>query len=110
VFPVPTSTTVTLGFVDVEQLPNNVQFTYRTRAEFDDTTPHQFSGYSKLATITAVNAAPVAVADPGYTTSKNKNLNVPQSAGVLVNDTDVDTRRRSSGRCWSAGPRTGRWS
>ncbi|MDO6786392.1 VCBS domain-containing protein, partial [Cobetia marina] len=41
-------------------------------------------------TITGVNDAPVAVADTG-TTAENADLSVAAAAGVLANDTDIDT-------------------
>src|SRR5262245_29331216 len=47
-------------FIDPEELPNGVEFTYRVAAEFDDVTPHEVSPPSKPVTITAVNNAPVA--------------------------------------------------
>jgi hypothetical protein len=85
-------TSSTTSFVDIEQLPDGMQFTYKVRAEFDDETPHPFSGFSKPVTITAVNDAPVANADPNYTTPKGKQLKITtQAAGVLGNDTDVDS-------------------
>ena len=51
-------------------------------------------------TINAVNDAPVAVADSGYsvfkyTATSNTSLNVTAAAGVLANDTDVDTPHAS---------------
>jgi len=92
--PVPISTSPTTSFVDTEQLPdgqlpNGVLFSYRVRAEYDD--PHEFSGFSKPVTIAAVNNAPVANPN-AYTTAKGKALKVTtQLAGVLGNDTDVDS-------------------
>jgi hypothetical protein len=81
----------TTSSVDTAQLPNLVEFTYRVRTEFDDETPHTFSGYSKAVTVTAVNDAPVANAD-SYTTTRNRALKIgTQEAGVLGNDTDVDS-------------------
>jgi VCBS repeat-containing protein len=41
-------------------------------------------------TVTPVNDAPVAVADP-YTTLEDQALTIPALTGVLANDTDVDT-------------------
>src|SRR5262249_2777661 len=90
--PLPSATSTSTLFNDVEQLPSGIEFTYRVRAEFDDTTPHSFSPFSKTVTKTAINDAPTAVNDPGYTTSKNKALKVTTRAtGVLANDTDDDS-------------------
>ena len=82
-------TSTTPDFVDLEELPNGVEFTYRVRAEFDDVTPHAFSEFSRPRTITAVNNAPAAVAN-SYTTPKSVTLNIA-APGVLGNDTDVDS-------------------
>jgi hypothetical protein len=49
------------------------------------------SGDSKSVTIAAVNNAPTANPDPDYTTQRNKQLKVAALAGVLSNDTDVDS-------------------
>ncbi|WP_176494055.1 VCBS domain-containing protein, partial [Cobetia sp. 5-25-4-2] len=46
-------------------------------------------------TITGVNDAPVAVADTG-TTAENADLSVAAAAGVLANDTDIDTGSTST--------------
>ncbi|WP_176503914.1 VCBS domain-containing protein, partial [Cobetia sp. 5-11-6-3] len=46
-------------------------------------------------TITGVNDAPVAMADTG-TTAENADLSVAAAAGVLANDTDIDTGSTSS--------------
>jgi hypothetical protein len=89
------------------QLPDGVSFTYRFRAEFDDQTPHEFSGFSKSVTITAVNNAPVANADPNYTTPRNKTLTVTEAQGVLVNDTDVDSPRSFLRAVLKSGPANG---
>lgn len=85
-------TSNTTTFIDTEQLPNGMQFSYRVRAEFDDVTPHTFSAPSAptpATTLTAVNDAPVAVAD-SYSTTRNATLNI-NAAGVLGNDTDDDS-------------------
>jgi hypothetical protein len=82
-------TSTTPDFIDLEELPNGVEFTYRVRAEFDDVTPHAFSEWSRPRTITAVNNAPAAVAN-SYTTPKSVTLNIAVP-GVLGNDTDVDS-------------------
>jgi hypothetical protein len=82
-------------FVDVE-LPNNIEFTYRVRARFDDVVPSAYSAYSNLATTTALNEAPQAVADPTgaptvtYPVKSNTTTTFP-APGVLANDTDVDS-------------------
>jgi Bacterial Ig domain len=78
-------------WVDPAVNPDDVQFTYAGKAEYDDAAPHQISGISNFATITAVNDWPFAVAD-SYSTSQGTTLTVP-SAGkpvVVANDTDVD--------------------
>ena len=100
-------TSTTNSFVDTEELPNGVQFTYRVRAEFDDVNPHAFSGWSRPVTITAVNDAPLAVAD-GYTMNQNTTLNV-STPGVLGNDTDTDSPTAFIGRraVLVTGPATG---
>jgi hypothetical protein len=86
---VPIATSATATYIDMEQLPNGIQFSYRVIAEFDDVTPHTFSAPSQPATITAINEAPMAVAD-AYQVNKNATLNVA-APGVLGNDTDVDS-------------------
>jgi hypothetical protein len=89
---VPTSPTPNTTFVDTEELPDGVQFRYFAIAEFDDETPHQFSGESNRFPINAINNAPTGNADSGadYTTRRNRPLNVA-APGVLANDTDVDS-------------------
>jgi hypothetical protein len=89
-------TTSSTTFVDPEELPNGVQFTYFVRAEFDDETPHTVSGPSNFATVTAVNEPPLAVND-SYTTRQRTALNVA-GPGVLGNDTDVDSPPAFIGR------------
>src|SRR5215204_3439597 len=73
-------------FVDSEELPNGVQFTYFIKAQFDD---GGISGASNFATITARNDAPVAV-NESYSTNQDSQL-VIDAPGVLANDTDVDS-------------------
>jgi hypothetical protein len=89
VAPQPSSTSAFTAFVDVEQLPNDILFTYRVRAEFQDGTPRELSAFSRPVTVRAINNPPIAVAD-NYTTRKNQRL-VVAAAGVLVNDTDPDS-------------------
>ena len=70
-------------FVDQEELPDAQQFEYVVRAQFDDGV---ISRSSNVALITAVNAAPVAVADAAAT-----NEDIAVDIAVLSNDTDADT-------------------
>jgi hypothetical protein len=51
----PTGVSTTLSFIDPQQLPDTVPFTYRARATFDDTV---ISSYSKTVTINARNDPP----------------------------------------------------
>jgi VCBS repeat-containing protein len=81
-------------FVDAEELPDGVQFTYFVKAEFADAP--LVSGASNLVTVTGVNAPPVAAAD-AYTTSQDTTLSVA-SPGVLGNDSDVDSPTAFKGR------------
>jgi hypothetical protein len=99
------STSSTPAFVDFEQLPNGVPFTYKVRAEFDDVTPHEFSGFTRTATILAVNNPPTAV-DDNYTMARNTTLNVAAS-GVLANDTDVDSPASFLRAVLTRGPESG---
>jgi YVTN family beta-propeller protein len=62
-------------FVDTEELPHNLQFTYWVAATFDDDT---VSDDSNRVTITAVNDAPVAVAQ-SFTVNEDGS-----HTGVLV--------------------------
>jgi hypothetical protein len=89
-------------FVDGE-LPNGVEFTYRTRTEFFDGPSHTFSGYSQPVTETAVNHAPVANHDT-YSITGPK---VTRAASVLANDTDVDTPAAALRAVLVAGPKHG---
>jgi len=82
------------SIVDNEELPNGVQFTYWVKgnlnavADCNSTTPAaDCTGATNTATITAVNAAPVAVADSYTTIWKVPSNPLP----VLSNDTDVDS-------------------
>jgi hypothetical protein len=45
-------TSSTTSFVDPNSLPTAKTFTYYVKTEFDDETPHKFSGKSNLATVT----------------------------------------------------------
>jgi Bacterial Ig domain len=90
----PVGTTTSTSFVDTEELPNGIPFTYFVRTAFADTTP--LSGRSNSITITALNDAPLAAddggppPDPTYTTVKNIPLPV-QAPGPLSNDADSDS-------------------
>lgn len=57
-------------------------------------------------TVTAVNDAPVAVAD-AYTAFRNTPLVVPAATGVLINDTDVETPTVSLTAVLGANPVNG---
>jgi len=83
---VSVGSTSDMFFVDSEELPNGVQFTYFIKARFDD---GGISGASNFATITARNDAPVAV-NESYSTNQDSPL-VIDAPGVLANDTDVDS-------------------
>jgi X-X-X-Leu-X-X-Gly heptad repeat protein len=96
IFQLTTVPVTALTYVDTEELPNNIDFVYYVKALFDDGST-SFASNNAIAPngnpyITAVNTAPVAVADAGpvYTTVRNTALNVP-APGVLGNDTDVDS-------------------
>jgi len=84
----PVGTAPTASFIDTEELPNG-DFTYRVKSEFDDATPHQFSGWSQPVTVTAVNDAPVANPE-SYSVLKGTVFNVA-APGVLGNDLDGDS-------------------
>ena len=91
VAPVPTSTTTTTVFVDEEQLPNDVFFTYRSRARYDD---NVLSGFSKTVTLQAKNVPPVVNQNgmlDTYTVERNRTLTVNAAQGVLANDRDPDS-------------------
>jgi hypothetical protein len=79
------------ALTDHEELPNG-PFTYFVRASFGDGTR---SGLSNLATVQAVNAAPVAFPE-SYTVVQDSTLNVP-ALGVLANDTDIDSSTLKAG-------------
>jgi hypothetical protein len=108
---VPIATSPTNAYLDIEELPDGIPFTYRVRAEFDDppscvASPGSCprSGWSDPTTITAVNfapgvganGAPGVMIDDSYTTLQNTPLTVPQAGPppqlrVLANDTDLDS-------------------
>ena len=48
-------TSSSTSFVDPNQLPTGKTFTYYVKTEFDDETPHKFSGKSNLLVITITN-------------------------------------------------------
>ena len=74
-------------FVDNEELPNGVQFTYFVKAEFDDETPHAISGASNFAVITAENEPPTTT-DHAFTTFED----TPELLGnVLTGAVDRDS-------------------
>jgi hypothetical protein len=75
--------TTNTSFVDTEELPNSVEFTYFVRADFTDTT---HSGASNFAKIIAINDAPAAH-DFGLYAYEDTDL----VGNVLTNVTDDDT-------------------
>jgi hypothetical protein len=83
-------TSPTKNFTELEELPNGVLFSYRSRTEFDNENPHTFSGWSNPVTIAAVNDPPVANAD-SYNTNQGTTLIVDATHGVLANDRDDDS-------------------
>jgi hypothetical protein len=92
---VAAGTSPTKTHIDLTELQDGAEYTYRARTEFDDTAVHTFSPWSKPVTVTAVNERPVANAD-NYSTNEDTPLIVPAPslpgvAGVLGNDTDVDS-------------------
>jgi hypothetical protein len=99
----PVATTPALRWTDGE-LPNGVQFTYRVRVEFDET-PRVWGPYSDSITETAVNEAPVALADNYNTTTAG--ITISAAGGVLANDTDVDSAAASIRAVLVSGPTKG---
>lgn len=103
--PVPAPTT---GLVDPEELPNGVVFTYVVIATFTDASRSGWSSAKtdpagqSLATITAVNVAPTAVAD-AFSTNEDTSLT---AASVLVNDLDDNDHARLTAQLVS-GPSHG---
>ena len=87
----PPTTSSTPAYDNTEQLPNGVDFSFRVRANFVDGGLSAFSKTVSAATHTARNDAPHANDDPDYTVQRNRTLTVSAQAGVLANDTDVDT-------------------
>jgi VCBS repeat-containing protein len=99
-------TSSTMGFTDTTELPNGVQFTYVIKAEYADATPHATSGASNASTITAIDDAPIAMAD-SYTGTAGTTLNVATVSGVLVNDTDDDSPHAAINAAVATGPSHG---
>jgi hypothetical protein len=73
-----------VAFVDLEELPDGVEFFYSVRAVFAE----GHSPYSDEASKFAVNKPPVAVDDTYESTDAPLTIPAP---GVLANDTDVDS-------------------
>jgi VCBS repeat-containing protein len=92
-------TTSATTLLDAEDLPDGLRFRYCASASFVGGSQ---SSCSDFATITAVNAAPVAYADT-YSVNAGTSLSVP-ARGVLVNDTDVDSAATSLVAVLDAGP------
>jgi hypothetical protein len=88
----------TITFVDTEELPDGVPFTYVAQAFFPGGVA-EHSPATDPATVVARNDAPVAVNDgpsATYTTNQETPLvisttSAPAPVGVLSNDTDVDS-------------------
>jgi hypothetical protein len=76
--------TTSLSFIDTEQLPGGVLFTYWVNAQFDNGQ----SSNSDPVVIQTINPAPVAAND-AYSTTAGTSLTVP-APGVLANDTNPD--------------------
>ena len=74
-------------------------FTYRANDGTADSNTATVS-----LTVTAVNDAPVAVAD-SYTTAEDTALTVAVGSGVLANDTDADGNPLTAARGHRPGPR-----
>jgi hypothetical protein len=84
--PAMIGTSETLTFIDAEELPNGVTFTYSVRARFAD---NSLSPHSDSVAETAVNEPPVAADDTFVMAGATLTVN---AAGVLANDTqDVDS-------------------
>jgi hypothetical protein len=99
-------TSSTMSFTDTTELPNGVQFTYVIKAEYADATPHTTSGASNASTITAIDDAPIAIAD-SYTGTAGTTLNVATVSGVLANDTDDDSPHAAVRAVVGSGPAHG---
>ncbi|MGH9411254.1 MAG: Ig-like domain-containing protein [Vicinamibacterales bacterium] len=89
-------TSQTTSFIDSEELPDGLQFTYLVKAEFDDEPTIQISGASNLTIIVTIDDRPTATSDGPFNTAFNTPLTVgdpiavsPQ--GVLANDIDDDS-------------------
>ena len=74
------------SYIDTEELPHGVRYTYFIVPHFTD---GAIGGPSNYSTITAENDAPIAVAD-SYNVKMNTLLTI-QPRGVLSNDTDTDS-------------------
>jgi hypothetical protein len=112
---VQVGTTTDLFLADLTELPDGaatgIKFAYIVVAEFADGPPHTFSGPSvPLVFRNARNDAPVAVGpDPTtglYSTPQGVPLTVA-AAGVLTNDTDVDSANSSFRAVLVSGPTAG---
>jgi hypothetical protein len=75
------------SYIDTEELPHGVKYTYLIVPHFTD---GAIGGPSNYSTITAENDAPVAVPDSYSVAKANLQLVVP-ARGVLANDTDTDS-------------------
>ena len=78
----------TTSFVDPEELPDGVPFTYVVKAIFTDADGGEGTA-SNQASVVARNDPPTAASN-SYTTLQDGVLTV-QASGVLVNDTDSDS-------------------
>jgi len=84
------------NFVDEEELPNGVSFTYHAKATFNDDSQNQISPTSNDDTITGVNDPAAAAADPpialpaSYTINEDTTLTVAVP-GLFSNDSDPDS-------------------
>ena len=82
------------SFTDLAEPADGIDYIYRVRGRSNDEFGN--SGWSRLATETAVNIPPVAVND-GYSVAADTVLTVPAATGVLANDTRTLTARRLPG-------------
>jgi hypothetical protein len=83
---VTTTNGTTTTWIDTEELPNGARFLYFVQGTIAGVS----GGLSNFAALVAENSAPVANVD-NYTTG----FNVPLTANVLSNDTDVDSAAAS---------------
>jgi hypothetical protein len=82
-------------FIDPTELANGVSYTYRVRVNSAEGT----SEWSKEASKTAINFAPVAGAPEAYTVVTKKLLEVPPTLPLLLaNDSDSDSPTPFTGR------------